>query len=79
MPLAMQHFLLLQRNLLYTGVTRGRRMVVIVGEGRAVQTAVRSVESKRRHTGLAERLRGDLPRFPIDTGARNVKRVEYGN
>ncbi len=79
MPLAMQHFLLLQRNLLYTGVTRGRRLVVIVGEGRAVQTAVRSVESKRRHTGLAERLRGDLPRFPIDTGARNVKRVEYGN
>jgi exodeoxyribonuclease V alpha subunit len=57
MPLAMQQYLLLQRNLLYTGVTRGRRLVVLVGDKKALQTAVRNADSKRRFTALAERLR----------------------
>ena len=57
MPLAMQQYLLLQRNLLYTGVTRGRRLVVLVGDKKALQTAVRNADSKRRFTALTERLR----------------------
>jgi exodeoxyribonuclease V alpha subunit len=57
MPLAMQQYLLLQRNLLYTGVTRGKRLVVLVGQKKALQTAIRNAESNRRFTALAERLR----------------------
>ncbi len=51
-PLHTQHYMLLQRNLLYTGVTRGRRLVVLVGSRMAVQTAVRRVESRQRVTML---------------------------
>lgn len=56
-PLASQHFPLLQRNLLYTAITRGKRLVVIVGERRALETAVRRREGARRHSALARRLR----------------------
>lgn len=57
-PLLTQHYVMLQRNLLYTAITRGKRCVVIVGQGRAVGIAVRNDESKRRGSFLAERLRG---------------------
>jgi exodeoxyribonuclease V alpha subunit len=56
MPLAMQQFLLLQRNLLYTGVTRGKRLVVLVGQKKALQTAIRNAESNKRFTDLRRRL-----------------------
>lgn len=55
--LATQHFMMLQRSLLYTAVTRGKKLVVIVGTKRAVQLAVRNAEAKRRYTWLAERVR----------------------
>lgn len=55
-PLAMQHFLLLQRNLLYTGVTRGRQLVVVVGQRKALATAVRQNDMRRRFGGLLCRL-----------------------
>ncbi|MDR1535631.1 MAG: ATP-dependent RecD-like DNA helicase [Planctomycetota bacterium] len=55
-PLHAQHYLLLQRNLLYTGVTRGKRLVVLVGEARALALAVRRAEGRRRLTLLRERL-----------------------
>jgi exodeoxyribonuclease V alpha subunit len=48
---------MLQRNLLYTAVTRARRLLVIVGSRAALQTAVRRTDSRGRRTGLAERLR----------------------
>ena len=51
-PLATQHYLLLERNLLYTGVTRGRKLVVIVGQLKALAIAVRTVRSVRRLTHL---------------------------
>ena len=57
-PLAMQHYLLLQRNLLYTAVTRGKRLVVIIGQPRALAMAVNNVRSTRRLTNLAPRLAG---------------------
>lgn len=56
-PLAMQHFTLLERNLVYTAVTRGRKLVVIVAEPRALALAIRNCKSKRRLTGLVQRLR----------------------
>jgi exodeoxyribonuclease V alpha subunit len=48
---------MLQRNLVYTGVTRGKRLVVIVGQKRALAMAVRGGQQKRRWSKLRERLR----------------------
>jgi exodeoxyribonuclease V alpha subunit len=56
-PLAMQHYLLLQRNLLYTGVTRGKRLVVLAGQEKALAAAVRNNRVERRFSGLRWRLR----------------------
>ncbi|MEJ7604201.1 MAG: ATP-binding domain-containing protein, partial [Kofleriaceae bacterium] len=56
-PLATQHFMMLQRSLLYTAVTRGKRLVVIVGSRRAIQLAVRNADAKKRYTWFAERVR----------------------
>src|SRR5699024_7738354 len=57
MPLAMQHYLLLERNLAYTAVTRGKQLVVIIAEPKALGMAVRAQRSQRRLTNLAEWLR----------------------
>jgi len=56
-PIHTQHYVMLQRNLLYTAVTRGRRLVVLVGSKRALAIAVGRAESHARHTTLRERLR----------------------
>ncbi len=56
-PLAMQQFLLLQRNLLYTGVTRGKRMVVLIGQKKALGKAIRNESTRHRHSGLLQRLK----------------------
>ncbi len=53
-----QHHLMLQRNLLYTAVTRGRRLVVLVGSKRALSRAVRTESVRQRNTMLATRVRG---------------------
>jgi exodeoxyribonuclease V alpha subunit len=55
-PILKAHFMMLQRNLLYTAVTRGRRKVFIVGEPAAYAMAVRNGESKLRVTHLREKL-----------------------
>ena len=55
--LTSQHYVMLQRNLLYTAVTRGVRLVVIVGDKKALGMAVRNDHIRRRCTRLAERLR----------------------
>jgi exodeoxyribonuclease V alpha subunit len=55
-PLAMQHYLLLQRNLVYTAITRGRRMVVLVGQKRPLATAVRNDHIGERFSALYHRL-----------------------
>ena len=57
-PLAMSQFILLQRNLLYTGVTRGRRLVVLVGQRKALACAVSQQTSRERYGGLLARLLG---------------------
>ena len=55
-PLAMQHYLLLQRNLVYTAMTRGRRFVVLVGQKKALAIAVGNDRARERCSGLYERL-----------------------
>jgi len=56
MPVMTQHYVLLQRNLVYTGVTRGRNLVVLVGTKKALAIAIRNDEPRRRYTRLRERL-----------------------
>ncbi len=57
LPLATQHFVMLQRNLLYTGVTRGKKIVVVVGQRRALEMAVQRQEMTQRCCALGRRLR----------------------
>ena len=57
-PASISHYTMLQRNLLYTGVTRGKQLVVLVGQPKAVAIAVRNVSSRRRYSKLNEWLRG---------------------
>jgi exodeoxyribonuclease V alpha subunit len=52
-----QHHAMLQRNLLYTGITRGKRLVVLGGQKKAVAIAVRDVSGRRRWSKLGEWLR----------------------
>jgi exodeoxyribonuclease V alpha subunit len=55
-PILTQHYVLLQRNLLYTGVTRGKKLVVIVGTKKAMAIAVKNNKTEKRYTLLKERL-----------------------
>jgi exodeoxyribonuclease V alpha subunit len=55
-PLHTQHFVMLQRNLLYTGVTRGKKLVALVGNRRALEMAVQRQDMNRRCSALARRL-----------------------
>jgi len=59
MPLATQHYMLLARNLLYTGLTRGKKLVILIGQKKAVSMAVYNTQSTHRLTKLAERLIND--------------------
>jgi exodeoxyribonuclease V alpha subunit len=58
-PVHTQHARMLQRNLLYTGVTRGKRLVVLVGTRRALDLAVRNQDTARRYSMLCERLKAE--------------------
>ncbi len=55
-PVHTQHFVMLQRNLLYTGITRGRKLVALVGSKKAMWIAVNTAEQKTRHSLLRHRL-----------------------
>jgi exodeoxyribonuclease V alpha subunit len=57
-PLAMQHYTLLERNLIYTAVTRGKKLVTIIGQPKALAMAVKNRKSNRRLTNLAARIAG---------------------
>jgi exodeoxyribonuclease V alpha subunit len=59
-PLHSQHYVMLERNLLYTALTRAQRLVVLVGERRALAVAVRNRRNRMRHTRLASRLRREV-------------------
>jgi exodeoxyribonuclease V alpha subunit len=57
-PLATQHYMLLQRNLIYTGITRGKKLVVLIGQKKALSIAVRNDRPQRRYSGLLASLCG---------------------
>jgi exodeoxyribonuclease V alpha subunit len=61
-PLVTSAWLRLQRNLLYTAVTRAKRIVVLVGSRRALAKAVRTTGAGHRYTALTDRLRPELAR-----------------
>ncbi len=56
-PILTQHYVLLQRNLIYTGVTRGKKLVVIVGTKKALAIGVKNNKTEKRYTYLNYRLR----------------------
>ena len=56
MPITMSHYVMLQRNLLYTGVTRAKKILVLVGEKKAIACAIHNETTSVRNTKLAERL-----------------------
>jgi exodeoxyribonuclease V alpha subunit len=60
-PILTQHYMMLQRNLLYTGVTRAAKLVVLVGNQRAIAIAVHNDKIARRNTRLAERVQAWTP------------------
>jgi exodeoxyribonuclease V alpha subunit len=55
-PVLIQHYILLQRNLMYTGVTRGKKLVVLVGTKKALAIAIRNNKTEKRYTLLRQRL-----------------------
>ena len=57
LPLLTQHYILLQRNLLYTAITRGKQLVIIVGSTRAVEIALANDTPRQRLSGLSRRLK----------------------
>jgi exodeoxyribonuclease V alpha subunit len=61
-PLVTQHYMMLARNLLYTGVTRGKRLVVLAGQRKALAIAVRNQGSRQRWAKLREHLTGIQPK-----------------
>lgn len=63
-PVMTQHYTMLQRNLLYTGVTRGKKLVVLVGQKKAVAIAVRNVSGRRRWSKLNEWLASRIASMP---------------
>ena len=58
-PIMTQHYMLLQRNLLYTGVTRGKKLVVLVGTKKAMAIAVKNNKTEKRFTLLQQRLQNN--------------------
>jgi exodeoxyribonuclease V alpha subunit len=58
-PVAMQHYMLLQRNLIYTGITRAKRLLIVVGQKKALGLAVRNDQARKRYSGLLSSLKGN--------------------
>ena len=59
-PVLMTHFVMLQRNLIYTGITRVKKICVLIGQPKALAYAVRNLTVSKRNTKLKERLRGEI-------------------
>ena len=56
-PVAMEHYMLLQRNLIYTGITRAKRLLVVIGQKKALKCAVGNDRSRKRYSGLLSSLK----------------------
>ena len=58
LPLYTSHYVMLSRNLFYTGLTRSKKLALIVGSSKAIAISVKQVKQQQRYTKLQERLRG---------------------
>jgi ATP-dependent exoDNAse (exonuclease V) alpha subunit len=67
-PLATQQYMLLQRNLIYTGITRGKKLVVLIGQRQALRIAVSNNKTQRRYSGLRDALTAESG-FSVSLGA----------
>lgn len=56
LPLYMQHYLMLSRNLFYTGLTRAKKLAIIIGQEKPISIAVKQIKDRMRYTNLKERL-----------------------
>jgi exodeoxyribonuclease V alpha subunit len=56
MPLLTQHYIMLQRNLLYTAITRAKKLMVLIGSPKALAIAIKNNKVKERYTNLSQRL-----------------------
>jgi len=63
MPVLMSHYVMLQRNLIYTGITRAKKVMVVVGTKKAIAYSVNNVTVTKRNTMLAERLKSPQSAF----------------
>ena len=59
-PVLMTHFVMLQRNLIYTGITRAKKICVLIGQPKALAYTIRNLTVTKRNTKLKERLRGEI-------------------
>ena len=73
-PMLMNHYIMLQRNLIYTGITRAKKILVIVGTKKALSYAVRNVTVTDRNTMLKERLQKAL----TDRSSQHLGSNDYG-
>jgi exodeoxyribonuclease V alpha subunit len=71
-PISTQHYLMLKRNLIYTGITRGKKLVVLVGQKRALAMAVKGQQMERRWSKLKERLRTSTFGFEMNDRGINT-------
>jgi exodeoxyribonuclease V alpha subunit len=58
LPIYMTHFVMLSRNLIYTGLTRAKQLAIVIGSSKAISLAVKQVNQQQRYTRLKERLEG---------------------
>jgi exodeoxyribonuclease V alpha subunit len=64
----MQHYTMLKRNLIYTGITRGKKLVIVIGEKKALAIAVKQRGEQRRWSSLRLRLEEMLPKIQASLG-----------
>ncbi|WP_071590626.1 ATP-binding domain-containing protein [Gloeocapsa sp. PCC 73106] len=57
LPLYMQHYLMLSRNLLYTAITRARKLAIVIGSSKAIAIAVNQYNQKKRYTRLTSEIK----------------------
>ena len=76
-PVLMTHFVMLQRNLIYTGITRAKKICVLIGQTKALSYAVRNLTVSKRNTLLKERLRGTVGEEELPLGTVPPKPYEY--
>ena len=66
MPIITQHYIMLQRNLLYTAVSRARKLVILIGTKKALAIALNNNKVAKRYTYLSERIRKALDKADMD-------------